>query len=276
MENTRRREEIKEQREQKRTVYILLTDTGTLFTKSVKQYTGAPYNHASISFDEQLNEMYSFGRKRPHNPLYGGFVRENVYHGTYRYFPNTTCALYKIEVTYRRVERIRRVIRTFKTNQKHYTYNLIGLFGIMFNYPIEIAASYFCSQFVAEVLKRAGMPLWDKPSALVTPEDFRNAKELELIYEGKLFEYPPIKQHIESMNEEEEDSEAVNISLRKELLNPFKAKVKMAYYRSKKLSIHENFIQPQRKRLNRIISAFISKVKFEDLIGRNSEEKNKK
>ena len=45
-------------------VYILLTDTGTLFTKSIKTYTKAPYNHASISFDVGLEELYSFGRKK--------------------------------------------------------------------------------------------------------------------------------------------------------------------------------------------------------------------
>ncbi|MDU5946686.1 MAG: hypothetical protein E6Z15_06375, partial [Paenibacillus macerans] len=43
-----------------RSVYILLTNTGTLFTRVIKGYTGAPYNHASISFDRELSELYSF------------------------------------------------------------------------------------------------------------------------------------------------------------------------------------------------------------------------
>lgn len=30
-------------------IYILLTDTGTLFTRLIKLYTKKPYNHASIS-----------------------------------------------------------------------------------------------------------------------------------------------------------------------------------------------------------------------------------
>lgn len=49
-------------------VFILLTNTGTLFTKVIQGYTRAPYNHASISFNRELSELYSFGRKNPNNP----------------------------------------------------------------------------------------------------------------------------------------------------------------------------------------------------------------
>lgn len=68
--------------------------------------------------------------------------------------------------------------------------------GVSFNEPIEFSNSYFCSQFVAEILNRSGIKLWDKLAALVTPDDFRNNDRLELIYEGKLFEFETIKQQI--------------------------------------------------------------------------------
>ncbi|USK36883.1 hypothetical protein LIS77_13090 [Cytobacillus firmus] len=57
-------------------IYILLTDTGTLFTRLIKLYTKKPYNHASISIDPELKEVYSFGRKTAKNPFIGGFVKE--------------------------------------------------------------------------------------------------------------------------------------------------------------------------------------------------------
>lgn len=52
--------------------YILLTDTGTLFTKFIRLYTHQPYNHASIAFTSDLSEIYSFGRKHMRNPFVGG------------------------------------------------------------------------------------------------------------------------------------------------------------------------------------------------------------
>lgn len=174
-------------------IYILLTDTGTLFTRTIKQYTKAPYNHSSLSFDSELNEMYSFGRRHPRNPINGGFIREDVINGTYRIFPKTTCALYELEVDERTLQKMKRIIGIFQKKGRKYSYNLLGVVGVAMKEPFEPEGSYFCSQFVAEVLVRSGIRLWDKSPSLVTPEDFRNTKQFKLIYEGKLFEYEPIK-----------------------------------------------------------------------------------
>ncbi|PFA62168.1 hypothetical protein CN378_21375 [Bacillus sp. AFS015802] len=174
-------------------IYILLTDTGTLFTKSIKKYTKAPYNHASISFDRELNELYSFGRKHPSNPINGGFVKEDIFQGTYSKYPQTTCVIYQLEVTGRHIEKMKRVLNVFKRSRNKFLYNLLGVFGVSMNEPVEFSNSYFCSQFVAEVLQRSGIKLWDKLPALITPEDFRKHPQLHLLYEGKLFDYEPVK-----------------------------------------------------------------------------------
>ena len=58
-------------------VWIVLTGTGTWFSRMIQCFTNAPLNHASIAFDPELHEVYSFGRKKPHNPFDGGLVREN-------------------------------------------------------------------------------------------------------------------------------------------------------------------------------------------------------
>lgn len=47
----------------KKDVYIVLTGTGTAFSGFIKWFTKADLNHASIAFDSELREVYSFGRK---------------------------------------------------------------------------------------------------------------------------------------------------------------------------------------------------------------------
>lgn len=178
-------------------IYIMLSDTGTLFTRTIKQYTKAPYNHASIAFDKELNEIYSFGRKHPKNPINGGFVREDVFNGTYRSYPNTTCVLLEVEVTKRHIEKMRRIINLFEKNRGKLSYNLLGVVGVALNERFEPQGSYFCSQFVAELLIRSGLNYWDKEPSLITPEDIRSTPSFKLIYEGKLFDYQPIKNRIE-------------------------------------------------------------------------------
>ena len=181
-------------------VYIVLSDTGTLFTTLIKKYTKAPYNHASLSFDPELKEMYSFGRKNPKNPLYGGFVKEDVLTGTYSRYRETTCVIYKLAVTKRQMVKMKRILEVFIKNDDKYLYNILGVIGVSLKEPIEFSNSYFCSQFVAEILRRSGIQLWDKLPVMVTPDDFRDNEQLELIYEGKLFEFEPVKRLKENPN----------------------------------------------------------------------------
>ncbi|GAE94231.1 hypothetical protein JCM21714_3371 [Gracilibacillus boraciitolerans JCM 21714] len=174
-------------------VYIMLSDTGTLFTNVIKTYTKAPYNHASLSFDSELKEMYSFGRKKPTNPLHGGFVKEDIFTGTYSKYPNTSCVIYRLQVTEREKQKMKRILEVFIKNNHKFLYNILGVIGVSLKEPVEFSNSYFCSQFVADILFRSGIKLWDKLPAMVTPDDFRKSIAFELLYEGKLFEYHPLK-----------------------------------------------------------------------------------
>lgn len=171
-------------------VYIVLTHTGTVLSRCIKTYTKAEYTHASLSLDRGLTEMYSFGRKTLYNPVFAGFVREDVQNGLYSIRPNTTCSVFELEVSKKEYRTIQRQIMEMKRREKELSYSLIGLFGIMFNTPIERENSYFCSQFVAATLEKAGVGLLDKPPTMTTPKDFMSSERLSLIFEGKLNEYP--------------------------------------------------------------------------------------
>lgn len=173
-------------------IYILLTDTGTLFTRLIKGFTGAPYNHASLVLDENLEEIYSFGRKHVHNPLNAGFVKEDIYQGTYRHFPETRCKLLRMSVTEQQRTSITKVICEFEKDKNKYRYNLIGLLGVLLEMDLQPAHSYFCSQFVAETLRSSGIHLWNRPSTLVTPNDFLEHESVQSIYEGPLYQYPKL------------------------------------------------------------------------------------
>ncbi len=173
----------------KQVIYILLTHSGSLLSKCIKQYTQEPYSHVSLALDIDLEDLYSFGRLNPRNPFIGGFVREDIIKGSYSRFPNTTCALYSLEINDFQYAALKQEILTFKLNQNKYGYNLIGLLGVVLGIPIERKYNYFCSQFVAALLKNSGISLFQKPIALVSPKDFRQCKFLQLIYEGKLINY---------------------------------------------------------------------------------------
>lgn len=171
-------------------VYVVLTDTGTLFTRLIKAYTRAPYNHASLALDNQLDEMFSFGRLKPNNPLRAGLVKEDVYSGVYRHYPATRCMVMRMKVSPEQKDSLREILYRYYANREQYTYNLLGLLCVMMRIQYSPPNAYFCSEFVAGVLREAGIGLWDLPCSQITPHHFSLHSELELVYEGMLYDYP--------------------------------------------------------------------------------------
>lgn len=172
-------------------VFVVLTDTGTLFTRTIKYFTKDPLNHASIAFDEQLNEVYSFGRKNPNNPFIGGFVKEDM-RGPL--FKQATCAIYRCKVTQAEYAQMRLLIEHMEMNQSQYRYNFLGILAVLFNIQMKREYAYFCSQFVASVFERSGVYLVNKSPLLVRPGDFPHTPLLELVYQGPLQAYIRAKQ----------------------------------------------------------------------------------
>ena len=99
--------------------------------------------------------------------------------------------LYELQATEREVAKMKRVLRLFIKRRNKFLYNILGVIGVALKEPVEFSNSYFCSQFVAEILQRSGIRLWNKLPALVTPDDFRSCGRLRLVYEGKLSAYEP-------------------------------------------------------------------------------------
>ncbi|MDQ0156172.1 hypothetical protein [Robertmurraya andreesenii] len=172
-----------------KSIYILLTDTGTWFSKMIKFYTRFPYNHISIALDEGLDNLYSFGRRVYRNPFSGGFVKERMDQGVFFHQKETKCVLYKMTVNEEQYNQILRVIYQFESFAANYKYNLLGIFAIAVNLRLKRDNAYTCSQFVATVLNMSGFELLSKCPELMRPDDFLEIPSLELIYEGKLHEY---------------------------------------------------------------------------------------
>lgn len=167
-------------------IFILLTDTGTLFTRMIKIYTKTPYNHASISSNRYLRDAYSFGRRSAKNPFSGGFVREDIY--TNRLFKQARCAIYSCSVTSSQLQKMNAFIQKMEEEKHHYRYNLLGLFAIMFNKQFDRKRHFFCSQFVATVLQECSIVEFSKSPSQITPHDLIESTKFQLEFEGKLKE----------------------------------------------------------------------------------------
>lgn len=170
-------------------VFIMLSKTQTLPSNVIQMWTKEPYAHTSLALDIELNEMYSFARKKLRNPFNCGFISEDITSGVFGRDVDTTCRIGRLQVTEMQYRKILRILDHFKQEKDYYRYNYLGILGVVFNKSVERRYNYFCSQFVFYVLWKAGVPLFEKKPGLTRPDDFRTWDKLDIIYEGKLRNY---------------------------------------------------------------------------------------
>ena len=118
-------------------IYIVLTHTGTILSKIIKYWTKDEFSHVSIALDEDLKEMYSFGRLHPYNPIIGGFVHEKINKGTFKRFYKTKASIYSVEVEDNQFNNLKNIIYRIRDNKKQYKFNKIGLLAIGFKKEIK-------------------------------------------------------------------------------------------------------------------------------------------
>lgn len=170
-------------------IYIVVSQTGTMLSRILKIITRKEYNHASLSLADDLHIMYSFGRRNPYNPFFGGFVRESAYFGTFKRFSGTRVVVLRTMVTKEEFLRIETLISNFVDNPDEYGYNYIGLAlaGLRIHFPMD--KRYYCSEFVREVLVSSNIQGADRLKPIVHPMNFLKIPEFETIYRGKLSDY---------------------------------------------------------------------------------------
>ena len=173
-----------------KTIYILLTRSGTLLSKLVYAVTGASYTHASMAFDEELNCLYSSTRKNGYTMFPAGPSKEYLNKGVFRLRGDAPCALYALDVTDEAYVRARRRAEHMMARGELYRFNTLGLILCALHIRWQRRRHYFCSQFVSEVLQKSGALDLPKPSTLMHPGDYAELPQLRCLYRGTLADLP--------------------------------------------------------------------------------------
>jgi len=187
---------------EERKIHIVASYTDTIPGRLIKfraklmfwhRYSGACYSHVSLSTDSNLSEMMSFARKEINNPFDAGLVKEDIRKGMYDLKPEISrMAVMEIKVTAEQYDKITKTMKRYWDNKEKYKYNFPGLFTMLI-YARGIAPKnkFFCSQWVATVLKESGIDIFDgRPARNIRPFDFYGALKRNIVYEGLIIEYP--------------------------------------------------------------------------------------
>ena len=169
-------------------IFILLTKPSTYISKVINFKTKDKYTHASIAFSNDLNIVFSFSRKWVWMPLPAGFRLEHLTKSFRNKKDEVTCALYKLMVDESVYMRAKQRVEQMIIEAPIYSFNLLGLFLCGFGIPLRRKKSYFCSEFVSEILSFSNALKLPKEPALMRPNDYTDIPELSCVYEGKLSE----------------------------------------------------------------------------------------
>lgn len=173
----------------KHSLYIVVSQTGTVLSRILKLITGAEYNHASIALSNDLRLMYSFGRKNPYNPFYGGFVLESPDFGTFKRFSNTKVKIIKIDIDEEKYNAVSNQIEYMVNNTDQFGYNYLGLIWAWFKIVKKYKNRYYCSEFVKDILVEQRIEGSENLRDIPQPVHFLDLPNTNLIYTGKLKDY---------------------------------------------------------------------------------------
>lgn len=169
-----------------KTIYILLTRSGTILSRIIGVLTADPYTHVSISFEEGLQPMYSSSRKNGETMFPAGPCPEYFHRGYWKRHPQTPCALYRLSVSNDAYAAALHEVDRIMQNAEAYHFNVWGLILCRMQIPHRRRRHYFCSQFVGEVLCRSNALTLPKDSSLMRPVDYMSLPELTCCYTGVL------------------------------------------------------------------------------------------
>ncbi|MGS0764611.1 hypothetical protein [Syntrophomonas curvata] len=166
-------------------LYIVLTRTNTVISKAIQWVKKDEYTHAAIALDEELNYMYSFGRKYSYFPFIGRFKQENFNTGLYKFNKGLPVMIMELEVSGQQYEDAKRLLDQFIANSRLYKYNYKGLLHCLFNKSASCDHRFLCSEFVYYILKESGVIDLEIPGNLVRPQSLLKL-ESRIVYKGTI------------------------------------------------------------------------------------------
>ncbi len=150
-----------------KTITILLTKYSDFFGRIARGIRDKGYSHASISIDGE-ETFYSFN--------YKGFAIEKPKERKPRkQVPGSLCI--RMEVPDENYNIMKNEINKFIEEKEKYKFARLGLAMCFIGIPNKFKDKFFCSQFVAEMLTRAGAVKLKKRTSLYMPTHFINGFE---------------------------------------------------------------------------------------------------
>ena len=173
-------------KDHKNPVYIVLSSGSSLFARAIKKATKNEFSHAMISFNSNLDPLYSFGT-RPDGKL--GFVINNPKDHVWD-IEDCKYSVYVMYVTDKAKRAMRQRLNDFVSKEKNLKYSFKGILDIWRGKESEKDEKWFCSRFVMDIISKAQN--LSKVPSLWRPGDIEQLSNISLVNRGfNFYNYNP-------------------------------------------------------------------------------------
>lgn len=145
--------------ENKHTIIIRMTKYSDVFGKILGKLSHNGYTHTSLSIDGD-ETFYSFNIK--------GFSVEKPKIKIPKCQKGGSLHM-KLEISEEKYQKIKEMINNFIENREKYKYSKLGVAMCLIKIPIKRKEKYFCSEFVAEIIKNSGIIELKKKASYYSP-----------------------------------------------------------------------------------------------------------
>lgn len=137
-----------------RQISVLLTKYSDWISTVIYHIGGHGYTHSSIALEEDQDTYYSFN--------YRGFAVETMEKHRRRGVKQSCCI--QLQVSDEAYSQMKEQLQNMLDTREDYSYTRLGVLFCVLKFPFRWKNHYFCSQFVAELLKNSGaVPLKRRP-----------------------------------------------------------------------------------------------------------------
>ena len=133
-------------------IYIILVKAMTGLGKFARKLTRYDYTHIAVSFDELLNDFFTFSRRNHYVALDAGIMHE--YRSCYAYgdIEEFGAKVFKLPVSKEKLENIFKIVYDLE-NDKDYMFNVFSMATMPILHGFRIYKTHNCMSFVGLVIK---------------------------------------------------------------------------------------------------------------------------
>jgi len=146
-------------------ISVLLTRLDGRFSDFIYLCTGRRYTHASIRLDEMGDYYCSFNYRGLCTEKPKFFARRKI----------RRSVLFQVSVPAAVHDELKEYLETCLADRDRYHYSKLGVFLCVMRIPHRFQDTFFCSQFVAELLMKANLIEWKRSTSVCTPNHLETA-----------------------------------------------------------------------------------------------------